>query len=210
LLFPEEELERELSRVCAVPIKVAVVESKLAPEDLTQGERSILSSLRHERRHTSWLTGRAALKRLLHKMERNLETATMKFPNPEVSLSHSGEVAVAVSSEMKLAGIGVDIELRRPLRPAMARFFLRAKELPYVEALTNDVKETELLRLWTVKEALFKADCHNAGRGLKDYELVNPADRSGTAQIVDDGGILQYGSYETRFGVVSCAVRKEK
>jgi 4'-phosphopantetheinyl transferase EntD len=212
LPFPEEDvLERRFSTVCGAPITVAVVSSALDVEELTVGEMEALSLLGHARRRRSWLTGRAALKRLLAKLERDQDTAKLSFPHRELSLSHSGETAVAVAVGSNAGGVGVDIELSRPVRPAMARFFLREGEQDYVNELTGSEKERELLRLWTVKEALFKSDLNNASRGVMNYRVVDPAARQGFAHVEGEGdSLFSYGSFESESCVVSCAVKVEK
>jgi hypothetical protein len=63
-----------------------------------------------------------------------------------------------------------------------------------------------LRRLWTVKEALFKADLGNAGRILADYALADPSAPSGVA--TGPGGRLRYLSFPLPFkrGDLSVAI----
>jgi hypothetical protein len=116
------------------------------------------------RRH-DWLLGRAALK--AHGIG---DTSTVAFPNRCLSLTHSAGVAVAARCDGDQAGVGVDLEGWRTIDPRTARFFLKPNE------------QGDLLRLWTVKEALFKATPANAGAVLVDYEVDDPLAMEGTAR----------------------------
>ena len=128
---------------------------------LTPGERAQLPD--GPRRH-DWLLGRAALK--AHGIG---DTSTVTFPNRCLSLTHSAGIAVAARCEGDQAGVGVDLEAWRTMDPRAARFFLRPEE------------QGDLLRLWTVKEALFKATPDNAGMALVDYALAHPEAHEGLA-----------------------------
>jgi acyl carrier protein len=88
-----------------------------------------------------------------------------RFPHPRASVTHTGRAgAAAVLADGPAAGVGVDLEHAQPVRPAAARFYLR-----------DDEPHDDLLRLWTVKEAMFKADSANATRMLRDYRADDPA-----------------------------------
>jgi hypothetical protein len=126
------------------------------------------------------------------------DPTTLTLPHPRLSLSHSGPVTVAVGirSAARAFGVGVDVELRRPIDPRCARFFLDPDELGRLAGWTGAARDGEpaagqlvLQRLWTVKEAVFKADPGNAGRQLRDYRVtaLRPAsspDRDGGATCV--------------------------
>ncbi|MFJ9632495.1 phosphopantetheine-binding protein [Streptomyces sp. NPDC101175] len=93
------------------------------------------------------------------------DPADYRFPHPRASLTHTEHAGVAAVLVGGAAdGLGVDLEHDRPVRPATARFYLR-----------DDEPRDELLRLWTVKEAMFKADLANATRVLRDYRANDPA-----------------------------------
>lgn len=72
-----------------------------------------------------------------------------------LSISHSkNALAVAVS----LAPVGVDIErVSAPRAEEMARRFLTERELALFENTPKEQKEEVWIRLWTAKEAAFKA-----------------------------------------------------
>ncbi|MDQ3610103.1 MAG: 4'-phosphopantetheinyl transferase superfamily protein [Actinomycetota bacterium] len=108
-------------------------------------------------------------------------------------------MAFAVQVE-HVVGTGVDVELtaRRP-DPRSARFFLRADERP------SELSAAELLRLWTVKEALFKATPDNAEIVLLDYRLADAGAATGRA-AGPGGEQLAYASALVPDGVLTVAV----
>ncbi len=100
-----------------------------------------------------------------------------------------------------LLGIGLDIETGRPVSRESARFFLSEQE----QAGRDDPKT--LLRLWTVKEAIFKADPENDEKILGDYVLENPSEWSGTAYMRGRKCLrFHYSSIEVAGGFLSIAV----
>lgn len=142
-------------------VALAVATSPLAVDELTAGERARLPA--GLRRH-DWMLGRAALR--AHGIA---DTSSVAFPNRCLSLTHAGGVAVAARCDGAQAGLGIDLEGWRTIDARAARFYLRPEE-------TGD-----LLRLWTVKEALFKATPGNAGAVLVDYQIDDPHALSGVA-----------------------------
>ena len=66
-----------------------------------------------------------------------------------LSLSHSGDYAAAAVSDRP---VGIDIERLRPVSPGILRLFATENE----QALFGGTEEN-ILRLWTLKEAYFKA-----------------------------------------------------
>jgi hypothetical protein len=140
------------------------------------------------------------------------DTSALAFPHPRLSLTHSAGVAVAawlaVDPERSVSGIGVDYEAMRPMRDGTARFYLADAERA---ALGPNPREGDLLRLWTVKEALFKANPGNRegdGRYLAQYVLDgSPHALDGTAHA--PGGLaLRYVSVAVGDGFLSLAVAR--
>ncbi len=175
-------------------VRLVVATDPLAPGELSGGERAAYEALVGTQRRQDWLVGRAALKRLMG----GADTSGLSFPHPRVSLSHSGGVAVAVGldeAEGEPAGVGVDFEAWRRPDPRTARFFLHDDER----------LEDELLRLWTVKEALFKATPGNRGAQLLDYHLDDPAGTVGTATD-GRGQLFRYRCSSLAAGPVSVAL----
>jgi hypothetical protein len=125
--------------------------------------------------------GRAALAGVLEQLGRGEPADAVRFPHPELSLSHSGDWAIAAGCA-QAGGVGVDLEFVRPMDARAARFFLVGRERDYGDALAREDKSGELLRLWTAKEAVFKACTGNAGRLLTDFALDDPAACAGAAR----------------------------
>lgn len=148
------------SRALGLPLRLAAAAEPAY--ELAPGERAALDRLKHERRRDTWLRGRAALKALLD----GADTTPLRFPHPELSLTHTEDVAVAVACE-GAAGVGVDLEVRHPSERA-ARRFLSAAEFAATAG------PDDWLRLWTVKEACFKADLDNAGRTVMEFSVDGP------------------------------------
>ena len=142
---------------------LAVATSPVAVAHLTAGE---LARLPGGLRRHDWLLGRAALKALLG----IADTSSVAFPNRTVSLTHSAGVAVAAGCDGPQAGLGVDLEGWQKIDARTARFYLHAHE------------QGDLLRLWTVKEALFKATPDNATAVFLDYEVDDPHAVAGGAR----------------------------
>lgn len=149
---------------------------------LSPAEKAIFAPLAHTARATSWLLGRAALKGLRMDLDERPEVDSLTFPDARFSLSHSGDAALAVAEPSGcLDGIGLDLEVDARIQSAAARFFLTPRERAWLRTRALAHRPSHLLRLWCVKEAVFKADPDNTGEILADYELTRPADPSGGA-----------------------------
>jgi 4'-phosphopantetheinyl transferase EntD len=150
--------------------------------------------------------GRAALATLLRAAGRDDEAATLHMPHREFSLSHSAGWAVA-AGVADCAGVGVDVEFARPVDPRTARWFLTDREQGFVAPLEGKARDAALLRLWTAKEALFKASPDNAALLLADFELADPAAAAGTARGRDRAHpALRYCSLKVDGAWLSLAV----
>lgn len=126
-------------------------------------------------RRLEWIAARCALAEVLPRGRSAIDEC---FPSRDASLSHSGELSVAAYIA-DAEGCGIDLERPRTIEPATARHFLTREEQGALRA------EHDLLLLWTIKEAVFKADLRNAGRVLSGYRLDAPDD-CGAAWCVDD------------------------
>jgi acyl carrier protein/phosphopantetheinyl transferase len=171
--------------------------------DLTTGEAAQFARVPGAVRRRSWLAARRQLRRALTACGRPSDTAAYSLPSASVSLTHSAELAVAAVACAPVAGVGVDLELDRKPDPRTARFFLSADESAWAAG-----RPAELLRLWTVKEALFKADPDNAGTVLADYLVADPAARRGRAHR--DGHTFRYATTQLRRGALTVAVLPER
>jgi len=150
-----------------VEVELAASNSPAAVDDLSPGERSRLPD---GPRRDDWLRGRAALKALVD----GGDTATVAFPHRGLSLTHSAGVAVAARCDGDQDGLGVDFEGWRPIDARAARFYLHDDEW-------HDDERGDLLRLWTVKEAVFKATPANGTAVLLDYRVADPGALAGEA-----------------------------
>jgi len=187
--------ETDFSTQLGVPMLFATADQPLPMESLTAGELVVWQSLGSDAARRNWLIGRSALKALVEQ-----DTSELVFPHPALSLTHAGGMAVAVRSAAKLSGIGVDFEQwRAQVHPRFAEFFLRPSE----HAAAKNVRA--IVRLWTIKEALFKALPDNDGCVLLDFELADPASDCGTASG-PGGRTLHYVSADVGLGAVSVAV----
>jgi acyl carrier protein len=165
---------------------LATCDTPLTPDELTAGERRAFSALPPSGpRQRTWLIARRALRRALAASGRPADTSRYPMPNRVVSVSHTARLAVAAvlpSACAAVTGLGVDIELGRRPKPASARFFLSGPEQRWLAAVPAENQPDALLRLWTVKEAVFKADRANAVATLGDYEVAAPAGYRGHAR----------------------------
>jgi acyl carrier protein len=131
-----------------------------------------------------------------------LATEGYAFPHPRLSLSHTDRQGVAAGATGPGAGIGVDLEDLRPADPRCAHFFLRPEEEAWLRQASP--REVAHLRLWTVKEALFKADLGNATTTLRDYAIDDPAAVTGLARA-PSGVRFVYASARRRDTILSVA-----
>lgn len=204
-LISEESLSQALLETFSIPL-VASIQSDPLPEDqLTAGEREELARLAAPARRDSWLRGRAALKRLQAALGGEPDTSALKFPHARISLTHSESWAVAVGiGPGKTQGLGVDLEIKGVPKPDTARKFLNAGELVWLRRMEEEDRPRLLHRIWTVKEAAFKADPENSGRTLRDYAMADPGFVAGKARRGDR--VFLYASFEVPEGFLSVAV----
>jgi 4'-phosphopantetheinyl transferase EntD len=194
------------ARLLGVPFALATARTPCALLDLSAGERAQLRGLCGEQRRTDWLCGRAALKELLVRAGEDPETSRLNFPNSRFSLTHSQGVSVAVGvSRDSALGVGIDLERGRAPSVKAARFFLTEEEQCALECIDELEHHAQLLRLWTVKEAVFKADPANTGRVLLDYATANPLEFEGRALPTDGLRTIHYASVQVPAGFLSVA-----
>ncbi len=179
-----------LSIGLGVPVQVHAVSRPVAVADLSTGERAQLP--RSDRRQQEWLLGRAALKKLMD----GGDTSGVRFPNRCLSLTHAAGSAVAASCRGGQVGLGVDYEGWHAVDPRTARFFLQEHE---------DRDGTDLLRLWTVKEALYKATPDNGKAAFVDYGVMSPEVLAGAA-LDRAGRAFRYASAPVGSGWLTVAV----
>ncbi|MBU6452351.1 MAG: polyketide synthase dehydratase domain-containing protein [Cyanobacteria bacterium REEB67] len=121
------------------------------------------------------------------------EFAHLKLPAILVSISHTDKIAVAFavladSPADGPAGVvpGIDAEVVREYEPSFASTFLKPHELQYLASCPSEKLNTEVTRLWSAKEALFKA-CNGAVE-MSSFALITPNPVPGSDRIVMAGG----------------------
>lgn len=194
-MLSEDELTAYFSDALGTRLQFRVATDELAENCLSVQERALLSEFKHEKKRSSWLRGRAALKKILNEVSSTADTACWPVPNPKCSLSHTESVAVCVGRE-EGAGIGIDIEGAREVRPAMKKFYLAESEQSQIDCASQE----DLLRLWTTKESLFKADMQNANKTVLKYVTKNAADLVGLATNNGADGVLYFKYASKKFG----------
>ncbi|HUQ04066.1 MAG TPA: 4'-phosphopantetheinyl transferase superfamily protein [Kofleriaceae bacterium] len=122
------------------------------------------------------LLGRRALARALTAAGRRADEVTT-WPCAFASVSHSRGTAVAVALPRgeRARGIGVDLERDRPVRPGLAGVFCDARERAWLDTVPAAERDATVLRLWTAKEALYKADAAQGDAIVAEYGVDVPA-----------------------------------
>lgn len=196
-----------LARSLRVPCALASATRPCPPSALSEREHEHHRRLGGERRAAVWLRGRSAWKALLRRFGEDEDTARFALPSARFSVTHSGRSSVVVGvPEGHALGIGVDLEQGRVPRAAAARFFLRHSEELALLDLDPARRGRWRLCLWTVKEAVFKADPANRDRILTDYRLSAPLAWSGLARAVHGAAAIRYACFSLPCGALSVAV----
>jgi hypothetical protein len=177
--------------------QLAVSDVPAPIESLRPGELAQSRKLASGPARLDWLRGRAALKALLGP---GYDTSRLRFPNEAISLTHAGELAVAVRTDDDYEGIGIDFEpWRTEVGPRAAHLFLGPAEL------VGRLPPGGLLQLWTIKEALYKATPGNKGYLLVDFEVHDTAALCGEA-TGPRGETLRYAALRFEPGSLAIGV----
>lgn len=188
-------LKSALGDPLGIDLRLNIARGNTSKCTLSAGERKRYQSLESPVRAKSWLLGRSALKMLRSELDGREDIDDLEFPNARYSLSHSSDVALAVADASgSLEGIGVDLEVDTSIKPAAARFFLTEREQLWLDGQASRHLPHLLLRLWCIKEAVFKANPGNSGKTLGDHELAEPGDACGHART-RGGRLMQYASW---------------
>jgi phosphopantetheine--protein transferase-like protein len=153
---------------------------------LTDGEREHLARLSVPKRRREWLAGRIAAKEVVRRrykldgaeafraIEIQAITDGPKKGKPryrvgatcgvfDLSISHSGDCAVAALASRAGELIGIDIEQDTPREAAFEELALSASERDAVSLYSGSARARAVARRWVLKEALSKA----LGAGLR-------------------------------------------
>lgn len=152
---------------------------RLALAYLNADERACLATFTHTKRRLEWLGGRVAAKRAATRLRANAAQAPLPYPalritnqadgrpllclppaqaatTPQLSISHSGELAVALASSQRPCGL--DLQRLSPrIITVRERFASEAEVTLLHTALPNLPEVSALTLLWSAKEALRKA-----------------------------------------------------
>ncbi len=197
----KKRLELDLKRRLNEPVCLTLARAPLADNFLDSVDRQRLSSFSTSARKKQWLRGRSALYAIAAKLEMNIPLSALDPPCPGISLTHNGKISIAAGVGSR-RGIGVDFESWRLIEPAMLRWFLTESEQQQLAVPSNFTR----LRLWTIKEALFKASSENQGLLLTDFEIDEVAAMTGCARNCTSNSQLHYTSFMLRQGVLSIAI----
>lgn len=188
-------LESTLGTPLGLHLRMRMASGPVREENLSTPARLRFESVKGTPRESAWLLGRRALETLHTEVGDCPDIETLEFPNPRFSLTHSADVALAVADTSgALGGIGIDLEMGTRIQAAAARFFLTRREQDWVQRQPAGRRSHHLLRLWCVKEAVFKANPENPGTVLGDHELLEPADSCGKARAAT-GRTMEYTSW---------------
>ncbi len=128
---------------------------------------------------------------------------SMIFPMRTLSLCHSDNKGFSAQAiDKKIKGIGIDFEPNHTLNPKHMALYTSKRE----QRLS---KPSSATRLWTVKEAMHKANHQNHKIGwLSAYQLKTPNQWSGRAYLSKPGSHKQYrySSLNTFGGVLTLAI----
>ncbi len=187
--IPTARLERVLSAALDLPIVMAAVNKRAQP--VSPG--ALPEASRAGRRPDS--AGRKALALVMRRLGRGnaLAARRLQVPHSQYSITHTAGTALAIGADTtQLRGIGVDLEDGAGIPTAGSALILtlhERRQLDQHDGLTADA----LLRLWTVKEALFKADPYNHRRGwISAYEVRSPRRWIGSARLRTEIGAHRY------------------
>jgi len=181
-------IEKHLSAATNIPL--SLICSKFSA-DVTELDRS-------------WRGRRKALGKLVSMLDLgpSKKADSLVFPQRQLSLTHSGDWSIAAGTRsLKILGIGVDFEVTRTMDQSTTRLFLNQRE-------RNRLGDTngQALRLWSIKEAIFKSDPDNHRCRVWNYELYNPTCYSGRAFRAGSNKRFHYISLNLIEGVLAIAV----
>jgi acyl transferase domain-containing protein/phosphopantetheinyl transferase len=147
---------------------------------LTKSERMFWrDTLKFEKRKVDWLIGRIAAKDAVRRLvfsrlqlsigpldieidqdERRRPIVRLAYggiPEILISISHSDGLGLALASFSADGNPGIDAEIVETREADFAARFLGKAELDYLASCSQTLKEAELSRLWSAKEAVYKA-----------------------------------------------------
>ncbi|MDJ0625595.1 MAG: 4'-phosphopantetheinyl transferase superfamily protein [Candidatus Caenarcaniphilales bacterium] len=203
-MFPLEQnqLMAFIKRKLNIEVSIHVDNHRLSIDELTDSERKQLEKIRNEKKKLDWLKARKSLKNVLNSLGLSQDTSNIIFPSSRFSLSHSGGYAVAIGIQENclimddpIKGIGIDLELSRTPKRGIEKYFLSPKEIDWLNSGDIDSQAKNRVRLWTVKEAVYKACPKNSQTRLTLFETNNPQEKEGFVNL-NSGERINYLSIE--------------
>ncbi|QBY02950.1 4'-phosphopantetheinyl transferase superfamily protein [Thalassotalea sp. HSM 43] len=180
-----------------------VLVSDLYPGEIAQLQQKSTAAARHQ-----WCVSRRALKQVMTKMSgiHNPDTSSLVFPNSIFSLSHSSKMSVACCA-LDAKGVGIDFEPWHSVSQNSWRWFLTANEVKQMQSLCIPKQWRQSIRLWSIKEALYKATPSRYQTAFIDYLLRPACNHTGVAihkkwQTLQ----FQYRHYDLQDGALALAV----
>jgi len=193
-------MEKKINASLGIKISLAMETQPLKREALTSEEHHRVNQFKSKSRQDSWLRGRGALQSLKYR-----DTPPIIFPNARASITHSQQVAIAaVTDDPSILGLGIDLEVGRFPKPESVRFFLNEDERDWITPFDESSAKMHRLRLWTVKESLFKANTMKR-ISLFHFRLEYPEKLTGKAAPYE----MSYASFQVPGGYFSAAVLRE-
>lgn len=90
------------------------------------------------------------------------------------NLSHSGDLVICATSNKQ---VGCDIEMIQKAPRHVAERFFCSKELTYLESCTEDLRDQEFFRIWTMKESYMKMTGEGMRLALNRFAIVFDTDK---------------------------------
>jgi phosphopantetheinyl transferase len=103
--------------------------------------------------------------------------------SPVVSISHSGDTAVALAAAGPSTLVGIDLELAERTAHGVREIVFQAAECNMIDALDPALQQEWVLRLWCAKEAVGKALGRGFSAGFKALEVTQFEPHSGTVLV---------------------------
>lgn len=202
-------LEQSVAEHLETPMIVVRSDEDVETTRLNRAEHDRMAEFRHERRRRDWLLGRNALKQLLTALDRGDDTMAVTFPDRQVSLTHGGDTAFAVGTTATNFGIGVDYEPFRKVDIGIARWFLNEAETDWLHQQPTCDRITQLVRLWTIKEAAFKSYPGNAGMTLQEFSIIDAPGEVTSVVATGYDACIQATGQACEAGYLSIAIFRE-
>lgn len=134
-----------------------------APMESSQEDMAFCKDFISQRR-ASWLAGRFAIRFAAVRLGVHLRSVpSTNRGAPELprrivgSIAHKTKLAVALVDKAKGQSVGVDLEELDPPREKVAKLVLRSDELEQLSQASPTERWNEIIRIFSVKEAIFKA-----------------------------------------------------